>query len=160
MIEYAAILFVTIAIASLDRAALWTSLVVGLNFIANESFVRNWPGVDPWWYLSITDGLAGILLVKGCRFTPDFGRVGAAVAAIYWAQVVAHFSYFLTPTASQYEHWRSLTAMAFVQLLILLVGGIHGGGRLARRRRAIRDVSALNFAADRRAAHDERGTGR
>lgn len=140
MTEYAMALIVTICIAAANREALLSALVVALNFCINESFVRIAGQYDPWLFFSFTDGLCAAVLVAPYAKLPDFGRVGGAVAAIFCTQVIIHWAHWLTGSTSPYTYWQTLTAMAFVQLLILAAGGVNGMGRLGRWVRRLRPV--------------------
>jgi hypothetical protein len=45
-----------------------------------------------------------------------------------------HLGYGMSSNGSAHTYWQSLTAMAWLQLLVLFVGGVsHGCGRLGRR---------------------------
>lgn len=150
MTEYMIALFAIVAVSAMDRASFFTALVIGLNFCLNEVFVRQTGQYDPWLWFSLTDGACAALLMLN-----RFGRVGAAVAAIYCTQEIMHLAYFFSGRDSADVYWQSLTAMAFLQLLIVFGGAIHGGGRRLGYVRALRRISALDNPAHPRSS--ERG---
>lgn len=131
MIEYAACLFFALAVAAMHPPAFGTAIVVAYNFLINEVFVRLTGTFDPWVWLTFMDMLSAtaLLVVSGW-----FGRTGACVAAVYVTQVIMHMAYALTGAKEPYIYWLSLTIMAFLQLAIIVTGGLCGGGRLDRLR--------------------------
>lgn len=154
MTEYMVTLLAVLALTALvDRPSFFAGLVIAWNFAANEAFVRATGWHDGWLFFSLTDGVAAVVLTSTRR---DFGKVGAAISAIYATQVLMHFAYWLSPNASAYFYWQSLTSMAFVQLLILALGGLYGGGRRYRHRSGIRRIPPLHSASHSRAAKPDR----
>jgi hypothetical protein len=111
--------------------------VVLANGIANETFVRMTGDATPWMWFLATDTLACLILTaphNGRVKMPQSGTVGAVLAATYATQIVMHLGYGMSSNGSAYTYWQSLTAMAWLQLLVLFVGGVsHGCGRLGRR---------------------------
>lgn len=111
--------------------------VVLANGIANEVYVRVTGDTTPWAWFLTTDTLACLILTSphnGRVRIPQSGTVGAVLAATYATQIVMHLGYAMSINGRAYTYWQSLTAMAWLQLLILFVGGMsHGCGRLGRR---------------------------
>ena len=129
MTEYAIALFATLGIAAFYRPALGVALLVSYNFLLNETFVRLTDSYTPWLWFTLTDGLtATVLLLLGNWF----GRTGAAVAAIYIVQTIMHLAFYLSGLGNPLIYWQSLTVLAFLQLSIIICGGIGGGGRAVR----------------------------
>lgn len=157
MIEYAIPLFIVLCIVASNREALLSGLVVAANFCVNEVYVRTTGHHDAWLFFTLTDGLSAAALVAPWHRLPDFGRVGAAVGAIYLTQVLIHWAHWLAGASAPYTYWQTLTAMAFVQLIILTVGGVNGMGRPVRWSRRLWPVFPLSDTLARGQA--ERGKG-
>lgn len=117
-------------------------LVILSNFIANEAYVRLVADYTPWVWFLFTDTLA--LVVLTTRYA---GQVGAVLAATYATQIIMHLGFGISSNGEPYTYWQSLTAMAWLQLLILFAGGMsHGCGRFVGRlrRRVPLDLAAHN----------------
>lgn len=123
-----------------------SATVVLLNGIANEAYVRITGDYTPWAWFLTTDTLACLILTvphNGRLRIPPSGTVGAVLAATYATQIIMHLSYGLSSNGRAYTYWQSLTAMAWLQLLVLFIGGMsHGCGRLGRRIRRHLPVAA------------------
>ena len=116
------------------------ALVLIANFGLNEGYVRMSGEYAPWVWFLFTDSAALIVLTMAFA-----GRVGAILAATYATQIVMHLGYGISATGAAYTYWQSLTAMAWLQLLILFAGGMsHGCGRFVGhlRRRVPLDLEA------------------
>lgn len=158
MTEYMLALVATMIVSALNREALYTACVVAIGFVLNESFCRATGIYDCWQWFTFTDAMSVVILVFRNRWLPDFGKVGAAVAAIFCTQIVIHWAYWLSGGTDADIYWQTLTSMAFVQLAIITIGGISGGGRLYHWVRRIRPVSAIRHTLHRGQA--ERGDGK
>jgi hypothetical protein len=129
-----------IAASVCSRTGRVCGLVLTANFIAGETYVRMTGQFTPWvWNLAI-DTLALLFLtappvVKILRFhfhPPQSGQIGAVLAATYATQCIMHLGFGVSKHGEPYTYWQSLTAMAWLQLLILFGGSMsHGCGRFA-----------------------------
>ena len=138
MTEYAIALLIAVCFGALDRNALAVALVIAWNFLVNETVVRLTGVYDAWYVFGLVDAISATFLIKF-----NFGRTGAAVAGVYATQVVAHIAYFLSGSHNADVYWQSLTALAFIQLLFVIAGGIGGGGRFNRFRDWLRGLAFL-----------------
>jgi hypothetical protein len=124
------------------RANRICALVLIANFIANETYVRITGQYTPWLYFLATDTIALIALTF-----PFSGRIGAILAATYATQLVMHLSYGISTSGVAYTYWQALTAMAWLQLLILFVGSVSNGcGRLNSHLRRLRGRVPVDLA--------------
>jgi len=124
-----------LACAALTACGNWSlricALVLIANFGLNESYVRMSGEYAPWVWFLFTDSAALIILTMAFA-----GRVGAVLAATYATQIIMHLGYGISTTGAPYTYWQSLTAMAWLQLIILFAGGMsHGCGRFVGRLR-------------------------
>lgn len=140
MFEYGASLILALCFSALDKRSLVTCLIVGLNFMVNETFVRVTGIYDPWYWFGLADVICATALIK-----LDLGRVGAAVAGVYAIQTIMHAAYFVGGGSAD-VYWQCLTALGFIQLLIVATGGVGGGGRLAGLWRALFRVDHMGAA--------------
>ncbi len=99
-----------------------SALVVILNFAANQAFVSVSGNTTAWHFFSAVD-VASLLVLT----FPMSGRVGAILASTYCVQVLMHWSYGISSGASPYLYWQGLTAVAWLQLAILALGGFGSG---------------------------------
>lgn len=150
MTEYIISLAIVMIVASLDKQALTTAVVVSGNFVVTEICVRLFSLNDAWWLFSLTDALAAAMLTVDHWKWPATGRVGAAVAAIYCTQIIAHWAYALSEGGDPYTYWQAITVLAFLQLVAIAIGGINGGVRHYRHMRGLRGVSPLHYTAHSR----------
>ena len=121
--------------------------VVLANGILNEAYVRIASDFTPWMWFLATDTLACLILTapeNGRIRIPQSGTIGAVLAATYATQIIMHLGYGLSSNGGAYTYWQSLTAMAWLQLLILFLGGVSHGCRRARRRLRRRVPLALS----------------
>lgn len=157
MTEYILALIATLIVAALSREALYTACVVAVGFVLNEGFCRITGIYDCWPWFTLTDSLSVLVLIFRNKWLPDFGKIGAAVAAIFCTQIVIHWAYWLSGGTDADVYWQTLTSMAFVQLAIIALGGVSGGGKLYHWMRRLWPVSTVRHPVHRRQA--ERGDG-
>lgn len=145
MTEYALALMVTFLLAWLDRAAFLSAIIVTGDFMANEAWVRLTGQSDAWIVFSLIDALAITALLYF-----DTSKVGGAVASLYCTQMIISWAYGLATSgkdwspqmvySAQHTYWQTLTALAFLQLAFLSIGGIYGGGRRILRINGVCDI--------------------
>jgi len=128
-----AVLLVLCAVTTLCAA--WSvricAIVLVINFLLNESVVRLTGDYSPWLWFLATDTASLLILTA-----PFAGRIGAILAATYATQIVMHLSFGISKSGEPYTYWQSLTAMAWLQLLILFAGSMtHGCRRIGIRLR-------------------------
>jgi hypothetical protein len=151
MTEYIVGLGIAFLASLVHREALYCVMLVSADFLVNEAFVRLSGHADGWAFFSMVDGLAtGLLLL------PVFGRLGAVIASTYCLQIIVHWSYglasFRGPTGydGQLMYWQMLTAIAFLQLAILIFGGLYGGlGRKRRHLGSVHRIPQAGYSAHR-----------
>ncbi len=118
----------TLVVASLTVGRTSTRLctcIVAVNYLINESYVRLTGATDGWIVFTLTDAICAALLTL-----PLMGRLGAVLAVTYATQLVMHWGYAITTGADAYLYWQSLTAMAWLQLIVLLYGISSDAGRV------------------------------
>lgn len=126
---YVAPLCVIVALSATGtRPMLRTALALLGNWIANYAFVAMTGIYDPWYWFIATDAIAaGVVLYQPAQ------KLQAVIGWTYMAQIIMHVLYSLSPSnMAQFSYWQMLTAIAFVQLVLL--GGWIGGHWLRRRR--------------------------
>jgi len=146
MTEYIIALVVVMALSVMERSALYTSLIIAVNFCINETYVKLSGVYDPWVWFSLVDGVTAIILLSSA-----FGRIGCIVSAMLCTQQIMHWAYGLSNSGNADIYWQSLTAIAFLQLAIVAGGAIYGGGRRYRGFSRIRRVPPLDNPAHSRA---------
>jgi hypothetical protein len=119
MLSFAlAVLAVSIWAVVVGKKCAWLcAAVVAINFLLNETFVRVTGLYTAWYWFTLTDTLAVLVLTR-----PQAGYLGGIMAASYLTQIIMHWGYVITPDADPYAYWQGLTAMAWLQLLILFSG--------------------------------------
>lgn len=107
-----------------------TAAAIGANWLANTAFVLVTGIYDPWLFFIATDAIAaGVVLYQPAQ------KVQAVIGWTYMAQIIMHVIYSVsTNNMAQFAYWQMLTAIAFVQLVLL--GGWIGGAWYRRYRRA------------------------
>jgi hypothetical protein len=106
-----------------------TALAIGLNWLANTAFVVLTGVYDPWWYFIATDAVCcAVVLYQPAK------KIQAVIGWTYMAQILMHVVYAVSNHAiAAWPYWQALTALAFLQLLLL--GGWIGGSWYRRYRR-------------------------
>lgn len=119
---YACPLFVVVLLSLSGSAQMIrTALVLLCNWIAGTAFVLATGIHDPWLLSIVLDGLSAFIIL----YQPA-GRMQSVIGCTFIAQVMLHAVYFASDRAiAAYPYWQILTAMAFVQLVLL--GGWVGG---------------------------------
>lgn len=153
---YVGSLFVICAIAVVhswaDLKAAWklllvispirrTAAVLFANWTINTAFVLTFKIYDPWaWYIATDTLSAAIVLYRPA------GKPQSMIGGLYMAQIVMHCVYgaleISRKAIAENSYWQVLTALAFVQLLVL--GGwasVHHWRRIARSSRGRRGAS-------------------
>ena len=140
MAEYVILLAVAIALSAFSNNAFGAAMIVAFGFIVNETFVRLTGIPDPWWFFAIADACCATLLIL-----LDFGRSGAGGAGIYATQVIMHVAFYLGGQKDYNAYLDALYEVALIQLLVLGVGGIFGGGRLSRIMHRLRHMGGVGY---------------
>jgi len=98
-----------------------TAMAILANWIINSGFVLATGIYDPWWFFLATDALTAWVIL----YHPA-GKAQALIGYTYIAQILMHCVYAVSNSVlAEYAYWQILTAIAFVQLLLL--GGWIGG---------------------------------
>ncbi len=127
---YAAPLFVLAGLSATGtRPMLRTALAILCNWLVNTVYVMATGIYDPWLLFIATDAIAaGVVLYQPAQ------RVQAVIGWTYMVQIIMHVIYSVSPAdMARYSYWQTLTAIAFVQLVLL--GGWIGGYWYRRYRR-------------------------
>jgi hypothetical protein len=98
-----------------------TGMTILANWIAGTGFVYLTGIHDAWAFSLLLDALAARIILH-----EPAGKTQAMIGWTYMAQILLHVVYaFSNHSVGAYPYWQVLTAMAFVQLLLL--GGWIGG---------------------------------
>lgn len=126
-----------------------TGAVLAVNWTILTAFVIASDIHDPWWIFIPIDAASAAIVMH-----QPAGKQQSVVGSLYMAQIVAHGVYGALKlggeSASANGYWQILSALAFVQLI--LVGGWavgRYGGKLARHLR-LRRHSAVAGAESRK----------
>ncbi|WP_420140131.1 hypothetical protein [Sphingomonas sp.] len=119
------------------RTAAFCAIVLLTNFGAGQAFVSATHDYTPWVWNLFIDTAALLALTTPERIKiggyhirfPMSGQIGAVLAATYATQIVMHLGFGLSKNGDQNVYYDSITAMAWLQLLILFGGSFPNGGR-------------------------------
>jgi len=104
-----------------------TALAIFLNWCAQTAFAESFHVYDAWWFFIIIDTISAAAILH-----QPAGKVQALIGATFMGQILLHVVYaFSNHGVGAYPYWQMLTAMAFVQLLLL------GGWTIARGLRSV-----------------------
>lgn len=107
------------------------SLAIFLNWVFGTAFVMLTDIYDPWRLSLILDTISATIIM----YQPA-GRMQAVIGCTYMGQIILHVIYaFSNQQVGAHPYWQMLTAMAFVQLLLLGGWTIDRGRRFIWRRR-------------------------
>lgn len=117
-----------------------TAFVIVANWIAGTGFVYATGIYDAWWFsLLLVTVSAAVILHQPAAKTQ------AMIGATFMGQILLHVVYaFSNHNVGAYPYWQMLTAMAFVQLLLLGGWTIASGIRHIWRRSHPRLVGAAS----------------
>ncbi len=109
-----------------NRPMMRTALAILGNWVAGTTFVYATAIYDGWWFSLVIDALAASFVLH-----QPAGKTQALIGWTFMAQILLHVVYaFSNHDVGAYHYWQVLTAIAFVQLLLL--GGWIGGYRWRR----------------------------
>ncbi|MEZ0243320.1 MAG: hypothetical protein ACAH11_08090 [Sphingomonas sp.] len=94
----------------LARAA----LVVFANWVAGTVFALATDITDGWWFSIAIDALAAVAILYGLS-----KQWQVALGLTYCLQIVMHLAYGLLPATGPWPYYSALTAIAWLQLLLV-----------------------------------------